>query len=74
MPLGFCYYTYIHTLMAVVAMQGANQHIRSSLGLSILLKDTSTCRPDQIKPATFQLQVPSSTPFLAENSHWKQGC
>ena len=30
-------HTYIHTLMAVAATQGANQHIRSSLGFSILL-------------------------------------
>ena len=30
--------------MAVAAIQGADQHIRRSLGFSILLKDTSTCR------------------------------
>ena len=35
-------HTYIHTLMSVAAMQSADQHIRSSLGFSILLKDTST--------------------------------
>ena len=28
-------------------MQGADQHIRSSLGLSLLPKDTSTCRPGE---------------------------
>ena len=33
---------YIHTLMAVVAMQGAGQHVRNSLGFSILPKDTLT--------------------------------
>ena len=33
--------TYIHTLMAVAAVQGA-RHIRSSLGFSILPKDTLT--------------------------------
>ena len=38
-------YPYIHTLMVVAPMQGANQHIRSSLGYRILPKDTSTCRP-----------------------------
>ena len=38
-------HTYIHTLMAVAAMQGADQHVRSSLGLSILGKNTWTCRP-----------------------------
>ena len=37
--------TYIHTLMVVAAMQGAN--IRSSLGFSILSKDTLTCRPGE---------------------------
>ena len=36
--------SYIHTLMAVAAMQGANQHIRSNLGFSVLPKDTSICR------------------------------
>ena len=38
-------HTYIYTLMAVSAMQGAEQHIRSSLGFSILPKHTSTCKP-----------------------------
>ena len=33
-------HTYIHTLIVVAAMQGADQHIRISLGFSILLKDT----------------------------------
>ena len=33
--------------MAVAAMQGANQHIRSSLGFSILPKDTLTCTPGE---------------------------
>ena len=33
--------------MVVVAMQGANQHIRSSLGFSILPKDTLTRRPGE---------------------------
>ena len=35
--------TVIHTLMAVATMQGPDQHIRSSLGFSILPKDTLTC-------------------------------
>ena len=39
--------TLTRTLMAVAAMQGANQHIRSSLGFSTLPKDTSTCRPGE---------------------------
>ena len=38
-------HTDVHTLMMAAAMQGANQHIRSRLGFSILPKDTSTCRP-----------------------------
>ena len=40
--------THIHTLMAVAAMQGADQHIRNSLGLSILSRDTSNCRPGEL--------------------------
>ena len=35
-------HTHIHKLMAVAAMQGVDQH-RSSLGFSILPKDTSSC-------------------------------
>ena len=37
----------IHTRMVVAAMQGTNQHIRSSLGFSILPKDILTCRPGE---------------------------
>ena len=33
--------------MAAAAMQGVDQHIRSSLGFSILPKDTSTCSPGE---------------------------
>ena len=40
-------HTYIHTLILVAAMQGADKHIKSSLGHSILPKDTSTCRPGE---------------------------
>ena len=36
-------HTYIHTLMAMAAMQGADQHIRSIF----LPKDPSTCRPGE---------------------------
>ena len=39
-------HTYIHTLTAVAAVQGADQH-RSSLGFSVLPEDTSTCRPGE---------------------------
>ena len=47
-------HTYIHTLMVVAAMKGADQHIGSSLGLSILSKDTVTCRPGE---STSDLQI-----------------
>ena len=49
MPLSKATYSnsYIHTLMAMAAMQGADQCIRSSLGFSILPKDTSTWRPGE---------------------------
>ena len=40
--------------MAVAAMQGADRHIRSSLGLGILPKDTCHMQTRGIKPATFQ--------------------
>ena len=33
--------------MVVAAMQGVNQHIRSSLGFSILPKDTLAWRPGE---------------------------
>ena len=39
--------TDIHTHTAVAAMGGADEHIRGSLGFSILPKDTSTCRPGE---------------------------
>ena len=38
-------YWYIHSY---TAMQGANQHIRSSLGFSILPKDELTCRSREL--------------------------
>ena len=42
-------HTYIHTLVAMGAVRGAGQHIRSSLRFSILPKDTWTCRPGESK-------------------------
>ena len=55
-----CSNSYIHTLMAVAAMQGADQHIRSSLGFSILPKDTLTCRPGELnqQPSNNKMLVP----------------
>ena len=50
--------TYIHTLMAVAAMQGADQHIRSSLG--ILPKDTLAWQPAELnqQPSDSKMLVP----------------
>ena len=45
-------HTCIHTLMVVAAVQGADMHIRSSLGFSILPKDTSTGRPGELNQRT----------------------
>ena len=45
--------------MVVAAMQGADQHIRSSLGFRILPKDTLTCRPGR------ENQRPSNNKALA---------
>ena len=39
--------SFIHTRTVAAAMQGADQHITSSFGFSILPKDTSTCRPGE---------------------------
>ena len=52
-------HTYVHTLMAVASMQGAEQHIRSSLVFSILLKDMQT---RGIEPLSFRLQEAGSAP------------
>ena len=41
--------THIHTLMVLTAMQDADRHFRSSLGFSILPKDTLTRRPGESK-------------------------
>ena len=51
--------SYIHTLKAEAAIQGADQHIRSSVGFSILLKDTLTCRTGELN------QQPSFDKMLA---------
>ena len=53
-------HTYFHTPIGVAATQGAAQHIRSSLGFSILPKDTSTCRPGESnrKFTTQEVQLP----------------
>ena len=39
--------SYLHTLMAVAAMQSAEHNTGGSLGFSILPKDTLTCRPGE---------------------------
>ena len=54
--------------MVVAAMQGADQHIRSSLGFSILPKDTSTCD----LPITRRWRSPwdTVTHFDEEKKRW----
>ena len=54
--------------MVVVAMQGADQHNRSSLGFSILHKDTSTCRLGESN------QWPSNNKTLALFSSYYFAC
>ena len=51
--------SYINTLMAVAAVQIANQNIRSSFEFSILPKDTLICRPRESN------QRPSNNKMLA---------
>ena len=46
-------------MVVVAATQGVNQHIRSSLGFAISLKDTLTCRPGE------SIQRPSDNKTLA---------
>ena len=43
-------HTYIHTLMAVAAMQGADQHIRSSFGVQYLAQGHSDMQTRGIEP------------------------
>ena len=57
-------HTYIHRQMVVAAMQGANQHIRSSLGFSMLHKDTLACRPGESN------QQPSSNKSHSHLTPW----
>ena len=58
--LGFCpksltvIHTYIHTLMAVDAMQGADQHTRSSLGVQYPAQGHFDMQTRGIEPVTFQ--------------------
>ena len=57
-------HTCIQTLMAVAAMQGADQHIRSSLGFSILPKDTLALTTLKCRPGKSN-QRPSNNKTLA---------
>ena len=44
--------------MAAAAMQGANQHIRSSFwGLSMLPEDTSTCKLEESNQRPFDIKT-----------------
>ena len=45
-------HTYIHTLLAVAAMQDTDHHIRSSWGFNILSEDTLTCRSGESNQQT----------------------
>ena len=45
---------FIHTLMPMAAMQGADQHIRSSFGVQYLAKGHFNMQTRGIEPATFQ--------------------
>ena len=49
-PRSFTFRTFNRRFCA--AMQGADQHIRSSLGFSMLPKDTLTCRPGELNQRT----------------------
>ena len=49
-------HAYIHTLTAVAAMQGADQHIRSSFGVQYLARGHFAMQTRQIEPATFLYQ------------------
>ena len=51
--------------MVVAAMQGADQHIRSNLELSILPKDTLTCRSGESN------QQPSDNSQVDYNSRYR---
>ena len=62
MSLSYTHHTHIHTLMAVAAMQGADLHIRSSWGFSILPKATLTCRPGESNQRPSDKQDAGSTP------------
>ena len=55
-------HTYIHTLMAVDVMHGADQHIRSSLGVQYLAQGLFNTQARGIKPATFWQQDAGSAP------------
>ena len=61
-------HTNIHTLMVVAAMQGADQHIRRTLGFSISPKNMSTCRPGELN------QQPSDNKTLALALSHSQSC
>ena len=50
----FIIHTNIHTLMAMAAMQGADQHIRSSLGFQYLAQELFDMQTRETEPTTFQ--------------------
>ena len=71
----FCpkWITVFHTLMVLAAMWGAD-HIRSSLSVSMLHKDTSTCRPGESnqRPSNNKTLALTSEPQLHITSLWER--
>ena len=47
-------HTYIHTLMAVAAMQGADQHVSEQFGVQYLAQGHFDMQTRGMEPATFQ--------------------
>ena len=61
--------------MVVAAMKGADQHTRSSLGLSMLPMDTSTRRPGEMNQRPYNnktLALPAAHILMLCNSELAQ--
>ena len=54
--------SYSHTVMAVAAMQGADQHIRSSFEVQYLAQGHFNLQTREMEPVTFRKQTAGSTP------------
>ena len=68
----------IHTLMAVAAMQGADQHIKSSLGVQNLAKGHFDIQTRGIEPTNFRSVSSLSNlclfPPVGRNHHSTRHC